>query len=372
MKLLHTADLHLDSAFCGTGPLGAEVRRESQRSLLKRIFDCATRECCDMILMAGDIFDTVFVTPETAELCVRLFTDFAKPVIVAPGNHDYLASGGFWSSAELPSNVYVFSSTELQLFDFPELGVSVAGYAFTSSVLSKNPLVEGNINRADTEKYMLLCAHADVDVPMSRYAAATLGDITRHGFDYAALGHVHMPPVLSQNIRYCGFAEGRAFDEIGEGQVLIVTIDDSGCTVEERIVSKVRYVRTELSVDGALTVEQTKSIIGAEIERYADKPTHLRIELVGSLSPDALPDLRALCENEGGSVASLEVIDSTLCLPNGEYLERDVTLRGELYRVLRPRLISDDLHERRIALKALNIGLAAIEGKNFTEGGMGE
>lgn len=372
MKLLHTADLHLDSAFCGTGPLGAEVRRDCQRSLLKRIFDCAREECCDMILMAGDIFDTVFVTPETAELYISLSRNFGKPVIVAPGNHDCLASGGFWSGCELPANVYVFSSPELQIFDFPELCTSVAGYAFTSPVLTKNPLTEGSINRDDTERYLLLCAHADVDVPMSRYAPATLGDITRHGFDYAALGHIHKSAALSHNIRYCGFPEGRGFDEIGDGGVLIVTLDNNGCTVTEKEVSALRYVRSEISVHGCETAQQTEEIIRAEIEKYADKSTHLRIELLGTLSPDALPDLATLCGETHEGIASLEIKDSTLALPDGEYLERDVTLKGELYRTLRPRLISDDLYERRLALRALSIGLAAIEGKNFTDGGKGE
>ncbi|MBQ9113126.1 MAG: DNA repair exonuclease [Clostridia bacterium] len=372
MKFLHTADLHLDSAFCGAGPLAADVRREAQRSLLKRIFACAQEEACDMILMAGDIFDTVFVTPETARLFIGLCRDFGAPIVISPGNHDPYADGGFWSSAALPSNVFVFSAPELQIFDFPELEVSVAGYAFTSPALQKNPLTDAAINRDSTERHLLLCAHADIDVPMSRYAPATLGDITRHGFDYAALGHVHIARAFRNDVRYCGFPEGRGFDEEGDGQVLTVTLDGGACTVKEHVLSRIRYVRTEISADGAATAEDTLDMIKTEISKYSDKPTHLRIELCGTLCEDALPDLAA-CERElGAGLASLEITSSVLALPDGAYLEKDVTLKGELYRTLRPKLLSDDLSERRIALRALRIGLAAIEGKSFTDGGRAE
>ena len=64
-------------------------------------------------------------------------------------------------------------------------------------------------------------------------------------------------------------------------------------------------------------------------------------------------------------IAYLEIIDGTLPLLDGEYLERDTSLKGELYRTLRPKLISADAAERELALKALRIGLAAIDGKSI-------
>ena len=109
MKLLHTADLHLDSAFCTLGAIGSQGRREAQRSLLKRIFDTAKREECDMMLIAGDLFDTVFVTPETKKLCMELFADFGAPIVIAPGNHDPFVDGSLYKSADLPENVFVFN-----------------------------------------------------------------------------------------------------------------------------------------------------------------------------------------------------------------------------------------------------------------------
>ena len=371
MKFLHTADVHLDSAFCAATPTEAEERRKYQRDTLVRIFELAESESCDMILIAGDLFDTVFVTPETAALCLELFSAFKKPVIISPGNHDPYVDGGFYKSSSLPKNVYVFSSPELQLFDIPEIGVTVAGYAFIASALPSAPLTAELPRDVGDGNILLLCAHTEIDAPTSRYASILSSDIQRLGFDYAALGHVHNPPYISETVRYSGFPEGRAFDEDGEGGVYIVTLEKNAePLIERRITSRLCFKQAELSVDGASSAEQIREAIQNEIKKYSEQGvTHLRLELFGVVRDGVTEELNLCKDTLGTEFTSFEIENATLSLPDGSYLEKDVTLRGELYRTLRPMLFSDDSAERSRALRALQIGLLAIEGKNFTDGG---
>ena len=72
MKILHTGDLHLDSPFSSEDIIGAERRREAQRRVITRIFDLAKEESCDLILIAGDLFDSEYVSPETEKLVLKL------------------------------------------------------------------------------------------------------------------------------------------------------------------------------------------------------------------------------------------------------------------------------------------------------------
>lgn len=370
MKILHTADLHLDSAFCSDSLSDASARRERQREVLKKIFRCALENECDMILIAGDLFDTAFITPETTELCLSLLSDFKKPIVIAPGNHDPYIDGSFYKSAHLSENVFVFTAPELQYFDIPALGVTVGGWAFTSSAMTKNPLEEQAVQRQN-ENIMILCAHADLDSPTSRYAPVLTSDIFRHGFDYAALGHIHNPKDGDGNIRYCGFPEGRSFDEQGEGGVLIVTIEAGESPhIEKVVISELEYVTRELSVDGMSDGGEIANTIVSEIKRISSHGrTALRIRLTGVISSDMLPDLRAIESAEWENVVSLTLYDDTLRLPDRSFLEKDTSLRGEFYRTLKGKLMSDDTDERRLALRALRIGLAAIDGKDFTQGG---
>ena len=366
MRFLHTGDLHLDSAFSSVGALDSSSRRVAQRELLRRIFHLAEKENCDMMLIAGDLFDSPYVSPETAALCIELFESFGRPIFISPGNHDPYTAGSFYATAHLPKNVHVFSSAALEYVELLQPAVKVFGYGFCSSAMMSSPLSAAASDKRETR---ILCAHGDLETPTSRYAPVMLSDVRRHGFDYVALGHVHNVENVHNSVRYCGFAEGRSFDELGEGGVLIVDLEPGGePSVTRHTVCSQKYMWETLSVDGACDGEQLRSIIGNKLSEYAGGvPTHLRLELVGALPIEDKPWVAETDSYEG--IASLCIIDNTLHLPDGGYLERDTTLRGEFYRSLRSWLFSEEPDKRALALKALKIGLAAIDGKDFVQGG---
>ncbi len=367
MKFLHTGDLHLDSVFCLSNESEAAARRARARELLGEIFDLVKKEACDMVLISGDLFDRTYVTPETKKQCISVFADFAKPVVICPGNHDPYVDGSIYKSGELPENVWVFSSPELQFFDFPALDTTVAGFAFTSATVANDPLAAPLPTRHNG-KVLLLCAHGDVDAPMSRYAPMRSSALSRHGFDYVALGHIHKYTELTENIRYCGFAEGRSFDELGEGGVLICETDGVGdIRVERKILSRRVYLWEELSVNPDMSAEDMTGFIREKISGLCTgKELYLRLRLVGAACFDIneiLPLIR--CE-DFDSLCSLQIEDCTLCLPDMKALERDTTIKGEFYRSLMGELYSDERERAERAKRALYIGLAAIDGKDFT------
>ena len=371
MRFLHTGDIHLDSAFCMSGATLADGARAHQRKIFEKIFSLAKQENCDMILICGDLFDTEFVSPATQSLCLSLFEDFGKPVIITPGNHDPYLDGGFFSSAKFSDNVYVFSSQELQFYDFEELDTTVAGFAFMSSAHVSNPLDQQVVPREKWKGNFILCAHTELNNPTSRYAPILEADIERWGFDYAALAHVHNPGDFGNSIRYCSFPEGRSFDELGEGGVYIVDIEPGEEPVVTRhIVSEKKYERVQLSLDGCHTPEAISGLILDTVAQMRqDMPVNIRIDLEGTTEADIIPDLLAVEKQLSVDGQVLEIYNSVLELPGGDFLEHDTTLRGEFYRTLRPQLLSEDTAKRRIALRALKIGLAAIDSKSFTDGG---
>ena len=50
LKLIHAADLHLDSPFAGLAPERAAQRRQEQRQLVRNLADLAAQEQVDMVL----------------------------------------------------------------------------------------------------------------------------------------------------------------------------------------------------------------------------------------------------------------------------------------------------------------------------------
>lgn len=370
MKILHTGDLHLDSAFCAENAQKAEERREAQRELLRRVFACAKEEQCDLMLIAGDLFDSRTVTPETATLTEKLLRESPCPVVIAPGNHDPYTEGSFYRACgkmQLPEHIYLFTSSELQCFELEELRTRVFGYAFSSPFLSTSPLA-GAMLPAKDGWWHLFCAHADLSSPISRTAPVTEGDLLRADFDYAALGHIHKPPVLSsERIQYCGFAEGRSFDELGKGGVLIVTLAQGASPkIERKILGEVCYGVEELDMSAYHDEpSMIEAIQKAQQDAISQGITHLRLYLVGDADPDVLSWTLEKTNQEENSLRRCEVINLTIPVSDGEFLKKDMTIRGALYRELYPKLIDEDPAVRRRAARALRIGLCAIDGRNI-------
>ena len=377
MRFLHTGDIHLDSAFCSSDAVAAEKKREGQRRTLGKIFDLARKKGCEMVLISGDLFDGRYVSPDTEKYVRRVLESAGVPVIIAPGNHDPYTQGSFYSKTDLPENVYVFSASQLQRFDFPELRTSVYGYAFTSPSLTYSPLA-GESGAEDAQPIRLLCAHADLDSPVSRYCPLTVGDIKGLGINYAALGHIHNREKDDSDgdtaIRYCGFPQGRSFDETGEGGVLIADVsEDGGVSVERIAVSEQIYESIEIDMSGLSDRGEMSARIRERVAAcVADKSVFLRVSLVGTADRDEMPELGALKEELiSERLLSVDIRDMTVPLADIESLRADRTLRGEFYRALYSGLISEDPAVREKNAYALRIGLAAIEGRKIFEDGEG-
>ena len=71
LKILHTADLHLDSPFEYMSAAHAVIRRSEQRQLLDRLADLARINNVDIVLMSGDLFESAMTYAETEEQLAR-------------------------------------------------------------------------------------------------------------------------------------------------------------------------------------------------------------------------------------------------------------------------------------------------------------
>ncbi len=86
LKILHTADWHLGKR------LQEYSRIEEQKLVLEEICEIADRENVDLVLLAGDIFDTFNPSHDAVELLYKTLRHLSKngtrPIIAISGNHD--------------------------------------------------------------------------------------------------------------------------------------------------------------------------------------------------------------------------------------------------------------------------------------------
>ncbi len=365
LRFLHTGDLHLCSSFSAFSPRAATERRERQFAALEKMLTDAVRHGAQLLLFAGDCFDTTHPDPGSVQRFFALLGAQSVPSVVIPGNHDYYVKGSFWDAVSVPAHVHLIKDAALQAVDLPELGATVWGYAFTGETM---PTPELGL-AADREKGRthILLAHADLGAAISRYAPISAGQLERTGFSYAALGHIHKPARPRQCGRtvaaYCGFFAGRGFDEVGPGHAYFVEIEEKKVSLADFPVMADRFEEQKVDCTGAAHAEDIRVAVAHFLEKAAlPAETALRIHLCGETEPGCRADMASIAAL-GAHLAIFEIEDETLPIYHAAYLEKDPGLRGAFYRAMLPRLQSESEQERATAAEALRLGFAALAGR---------
>lgn len=373
LKILHCADIHLDSPFKSGNAGKSNVRRRELRESFSSMMEYIKNNGIELVLIAGDLFDTGYVMKDTADFVVKELADAAPcKFVISPGNHDPYTEDSVYSKMAFSDNVYIFNSATFDKFSFPELNVDVYGHAFVKNKLEVNPFAGKTPD--NSERINLLCAHAEVGDPLSPFCPVSEADIAATGLDYCAFGHIHnfdgLKKAGNTYYAYCGCLEGRDFGETGYKGAIYLEISKelSLASVKASKIrfSKRRYEIYPLDVSGCSENASLVQKINATIaETDFGYDTLLRIVLTGNVSPSLKIDTEILQESLSQNFFYIEVENHTLPLYDAETLENDPTIRGAFFKELRPLLENGSEEDRVRAARALRIGLTALSGEDI-------
>ena len=351
IKIIHTADLHLDSPFEALGEKAA-LRRREQRELLRSIAELCREKEADMLLLAGDLLDTGSAYAETFATLCSAFASLDCPVFISPGNHDFFSPGSPYARGEFPENVHIFRGG-WQCIELPEKGVKVWGAGYTDAVCP--PLLGKLSVEGDADSFNIGLLHGDLGaIGDSRYCPISSAEVAQSGLDYLALGHQHTYSGLlrygSTVCAYPGCPEGRGFDECGEKGLLYIEIGEEGVKGEFIPSSRRRYEILELDISGGLP--ESPSGYSEDI---------VRIIFTGE--SDSAPDLTKIHEKWSEGFFALQLRDrSSLRREMWEGSDQD-SLKGLFLRKMREKYDrAESDAERQKINRALRWGLAALEG----------
>ena len=224
LKILHTADWHLDAAFSSFSQEQRQLLRRAQLALPGKIADLCREEKCDVLLIAGDVFDGK-PGREAVEAVKRALEDCGVPVFISPGNHDFVEMDSPWRQEQWPQNVTVFMG-DLESVALPQLDLRIYGAGYRS--MDCAPLLE-NFRAAGTEKYHIAVLHGDPVTSNSPYCCISASQVRDSGLHYLALGHIHKAGMFRRGSTLCawpGCPMGRGWDETGEKGVCITELDE--------------------------------------------------------------------------------------------------------------------------------------------------
>lgn len=226
IKILHSADWHLDSPLQGHAPQQSAFLRRALLALPGKVVSLCRTQGCDLLLLSGDVFDGR-CSEESYRAVYDALEEAAVPVFISPGNHDPLGSDSPWQTRLWPANVHIFTKNQPDSVAIPHLDCRVYGAGFTG--MDCPGLLEG-FQAQQLERYAIGVFHGDPTQISSNYCPITAQQVQLSQLDYLALGHIHKGDSFRQGSTLCawpGCPMGRGYDESGEKGVLLVTIDDT-------------------------------------------------------------------------------------------------------------------------------------------------
>ena len=273
MKLLHLADVHLGACPDAPFPWGSARREGIRETFISAVRDAETKHA-DLLLISGDLFHypPSFGQLQEVDSVFSMLTS-TKVVLIA-GNHDYLSPGCPMEQYRWQSDVTFLAGRQMEAVYFPELSATVYGLSYHSRELPF-PLYDG-AKPENREGFHILLAHGgdSLHIPWQEKALQT------SGFDYIAMGHIHIPKIGPGPLANPGSLEPLDKTETGphgymEGELT------KGREALIRFVPASRYGYKTLSV--AVTPQTTSFLLEEQIKDAISRQRDLPYSPVYSL-----------------------------------------------------------------------------------------
>ena len=395
VRLIHTADLHLDSAFSSRfSKEEAEERRQSLLMAWNRLLSYGIEKKVQAVLIAGDLFDSAVVSRSTMEIflsSIRRNPDIS--FFYLRGNHD--TENTFRFQENLPKNLFLFSkggkkyrlneklilagkeyygSTERNKDGFP--GQSFWDFKEEDCNLF---MLHGELTESDI-RYPLESASGigvrneesaeqdrNAENEVQDNAGISLKALSRYPVHYLALGHIHKRgegQFGSIRYAYPGCLQGRGFDEEGEKGFFYLEVNEETKEIQTEFIpikeGEFRILELELCEedDSLAALEKIEEKIKEEACTEKDS---LRILLKGEKSPEGERNLRYLERALSERFSYVEVKEeSRLVLRKEDYIH-EKSLKGEFLRMVSD---SESLSEEEKE-KIILLGIGLLQGEEL-------
>jgi DNA repair exonuclease SbcCD nuclease subunit len=185
--VVHSSDLHLDHDYT------ARLHGGDGTAGLAEVLRAARGASADVVVLAGDTFDSHRLPSHLLERAAAVLSDAALPVVILPGNHDPAVPDAVYHHGALAAakNLIVLGVTHDEAVSFPELDLEIWGRAHRDY----GDMIPFERVRARSTRWQIAVAHGHyVPVPdrsIRLRPSWLIGDdeIAATAADYVALGH---------------------------------------------------------------------------------------------------------------------------------------------------------------------------------------
>ena len=226
MKILHSADWHLDAPMTGKTEEQARFLRQELGKIPEKIAALAKEENCDLILLAGDLFDGAY-TQDSFRKVYAALESVKVPVFITPGNHDFIQPNSPYVAEIWPENVRIFKHAAMEAVTLPQLNCTIYGAGYEAMDC---PSLLAHFRAEGDSKWHIGVLHGDATNTSSSYCPVSPQQVRLSGLDYLALGHIHKTDSFRSGDSLCawpGCPMGHGYDETGIKGVILLEFADT-------------------------------------------------------------------------------------------------------------------------------------------------
>jgi DNA repair exonuclease SbcCD nuclease subunit len=336
VRIIHAADLHIDSQFDGLSAAlsdhaAADLISGATRSAFRALVDWALVEQPDAMVLAGDIFDGAWKSTGTRRVFLSGMTDLADagiPVFMASGNHD--AESVLLHDVVYPDSLHVFPVHEPRTFELPDAGLAFHGQGYATPAVEHSLAREYPAPLPGLVNVGVLHANVGATAGHRNYSPCTADDLRALEYEYVALGHIHGRREFVDGDRvfaaYSGNLQGRSARETGaKGALMIDFADPTRPDLMFRPLDVLRWEFLDVEAATDASVDDVLDAVAVEHSRARDR--HAGTPLVLRTRISAMPALAAQLRVDGDFAEQV----------------RDVTTGSLLEKVTFTSLESDEI-----------------------------
>ena len=340
MRFIHTSDIHFGISLCEYSLV------EIQHEVVREILRCAEESQADGLIIAGDVFDRAVSAKDAISLYDSLVSELFQrgiQVFAVAGNHDGadrlsmlekpLSKIGIHIKGKLTADTEPVSLGNTDIYFLPFFNLDKARSVFAEEEFSDYQqafsfVVDRIRSRLDRSRYNIIISHCYVSGGQLSESdrSARLGQTmivppsVFEGFDYAALGHLHAPHNVSENVRYSGTPYPYSFGEKGGEKTLTLVDTQSGKITElpldySKKVVKIEGDYLEIIEMGEKKIHENDFVKVVLKDRYASSDIRNRLEelfpFLLQLEGKAVADpsgLSMLAEKDLAAITPMEVL----------------------------------------------------------------
>lgn len=293
MKFIHFADAHLDSPFRGLSFLPSkefnQIYQAADQSLT-RIVDLALAEKVDLVLIAGDTFDSAKPSPRSqlffAQQIKRL-TDAQIQVVMIFGNHDHMRREDLLVN-QSPYFKLIGANEAVEKATFKtkdNFNYDVVGFSYLNNHITEDKIPDFPGKEHNYTFGLMHAQEKEADSRKNVYAPFTVSEVQALNYNYFALGHIHARRNLSEKpwIVYSGNIQGRHINEMGAKGCYLGVIDENTkkTSIEFKTTGPILWQGVQVELDIQISKADLQNEIIASLNNAKQK-TYFSLTIAGA------------------------------------------------------------------------------------------